>query len=492
VSTTATLVLTYGVTLVVSVFALGLDAFGRRSAGLVVAAAGLCLSAVAGLAAGILDTQAVTVGPIGVGGPASMVYGVIALVGAAALVGGFDSLRVRPSGASTAALVGFAVAAGGGTAAALDLTTVLLLIETLALASYALVAGARTARAGESALKYFVQGAVATGLFLFGMAVLVGLFDPSGQYAGLDLAGALTSEALRMPALVGSGLVMSAFLFKMGAFPFHSWAPDAYETAPVESAAFLAAGPKLAAIAAASIFVTVVSAGSSSPEPLILVAGVAVLSILVGSVAALRQRDYRRLLAYAGIAQAGYALIAIALPMAPLAVFFGSTYALAATGTFLAAAAFARIRPDWDGSVAGLAGLGRRAPLLSGAVAILLISLAGIPPFLGFWAKLIVFATALTAALGAAQSGSVYPWVLGGAVAVGILGSVISLGYYGAILRSLYFDSYDGAADGEREVGGSGGSATFVVVALALVVVVLSVLPLVLGPTAVFDFFIAS
>ena len=401
-NTTATLVLTYGVTLLASLLALGLDAFGRRFAGLAVVACGLGVSAIAGVAAGVLDTQAVTVGPIGVGGPASMVYGVIALVGAAAVTGGFDSLRTRASGGSTAALVGFAVAAGGGTAAALDLTTVLLLIETLALASYALVAGARTARAGESALKYFVQGAVATALFLFGMAVLVGLFDPTGQYAGLGLAGALASDALRMPALVGSGLVMSAFLFKMGAFPFHSWAPDAYETAPIESAAFLAAGPKLAAIAAASIFVTVVSAGADSTELLILVACVAVSSILVGSVAALRQRNYRRLLAYAGIAQAGYALIAIALPMAPLAVFFGSTYALAATGTFLAAAAFARVRPEWDGSIAGLAGLGRRAPLLSGAVAVLLLSLAGLPPFLGFWAKLIVFATALTAAFGSA------------------------------------------------------------------------------------------
>ncbi len=333
---------------------------------------------------------------------------------------------------------------------------------------------------------------MATALFLFGMAVLVGLFEPTGQYAGLGLAGALASDALRMPALVGSGLVLSAFLFKMGAFPFHSWAPDAYETAPIESAAFLAAGPKLAAIAAASIFVTVVSAGAKSTELLVLVACVAVLSILVGSVAALQQRNYRRLLAYAGIAQAGYALIAIALPMAPLAVFFGSTYALAATGTFLAAAAFARIRPEWDGSVAGLAGLGRRAPLLSGAVAVLLLSLAGLPPFLGFWAKLIVFATAMTAAFGGAPGGSAYSWALGGAVAVGILGSVISLGYYGSILRSLYFDSYDESTDEDAGVSRSGGSATVVVVVLAILVVVLSVLPLVFGPTAVFELFIAS
>ena len=143
-----------------------------------------------------------------------------------------------------------------------------------------------------------------------------------------------------------------------------------------------------------------------------------------------------------GIAQAGYALIAIALPMAPLAVFFGSTYALAATGTFLAAAAFERVRPEWDGSVAGLAGLGRRAPLLSGAVAVLLLSLAGLPPFLGFWAKLIVFATAMTR--GVRRRAGRFRRTHGHSVAQSPRVSSdrsISLGYYGAILRSLYFDT---------------------------------------------------
>ena len=227
----------------------------------------------------------------------------------------------------------------------------------------------------------------------------------------------------------------------MGAVPFHSWAPDAYETAPVESAAFLAAGPKLAAIGAMSVFVTVVASGPEATPILVVVAGIAVLSVLVGSVAALRQHDYRRMLAYAGIAQAGYALIAVALPMAPLAVFFGATYALAATGTFLAAAAFQRLRPHWDGSVAGLAGLGRRAPVLGGAVAVLLISLAGLPPLLGFWAKLVVFATGLSYAVASLAAQPVHSWSVSIAVIAGILGSIVSLGYYGAVLRSLFFDA---------------------------------------------------
>ena len=487
-----TLALTFGVTLAASILALGLDAFGRRSAALVTISAGLCVSAAAGITAGVMRTPSGSVGPVGVGGPSSMVYGVIALIGAAAVIGGLDSLKERANGGSIAALIAFGVAAGGGTAAALDLTTLLLLLETLALAGYALVASARTTRSSEAAMKYFVQGAVATGLFLFGMAILVGVYVPSGNYFGLSTVFASSTPLL--PAVAGAGLILSALAFKMGAVPFHSWAPDAYETAPVESAAFLVAGPKLAAIGATSVFVTVVATGPGTTSILVVVAVLAILSVLVGSVAALRQRNYRRLLAYAGIAQSGYALIAIALPMAPLAVFFGSTYALAATGTFVAAAAFQRLRPEWDGSVAGLAGLGRRAPLLGGAVAVLLISLAGLPPMLGFWAKLVVFATGLSYAVAGLSTTPVLSWSVALAVTAGILGSIVSLAYYGAILRALFFDTaepVEGRAEGESAPTQSGGSAAIVVVVIAVIVVALSILPLLVGPTALFDVFSA-
>ena len=454
-SATTTLFLTYGVTLIAAVVALALDAFGHRARAIMVVAAGLALSALGGFVAGVTHTQAMAAGPVGVGGPASMVYGVIASVGCAAVIGGSDPLRVRSNGGGVAALVAFAVAAGGGVSAALDLTTLLLLLETLALIGYALVAAAHTVRSGEAALKYFVQGAVATALFLFGMAVLVGLFEPSGEYSALGTM--LASRKLAMPALAGVGLVLSALIFKMGAVPFHSWAPDAYETAPAEAAAFLAAGPKLAAIGAAAVFVSAVATGPNTQRILVVVALLSVLSVIVGSLAALRQRDYRRMLAYAGIAQSGYALIAIALPNAPLAVFFGSTYAIAATGTFLAAIAFARLRPSWDGTVAGLAGLGRTAPVLSGAVGVLLISLAGIPPFLGFWAKLLVFGTGVSHAADTFATSPQLAWSLILAVGAGIVGSIISLGYYGAVLRSLFFDSAQDprSADGQGRSGRS-------------------------------------
>lgn len=491
-TTATTIFLTYGVTLTASIFALAGDAFGRRTAALVIVVAGLAVSAAGGLAAGVLHTRPGPFGTVAVGGPTSMLYGVIAFVGMAAVLGGFDSLRKRASGGSIAALVAFAVATGGGVAAALDLTTLLLLLETLALIGYALVAVAGTSRSAESSMKYFVQGAVATGFFLFGMAVLVGLYAPSGAY--VDLAKAFVSAKPLLPALAGAGLILAALVFKMGAVPFHSWAPDVYETAPVELAAFLASGPKLAAIGATAVFVSVVTAGADSMSLLVVVAAIAALSVLVGSIAALRQGNYRRLLAYAGIAQTGYALIAVAIPMAPLAVFYGSTYAIASTGTFLAAAAFARLRPEWDGSVAGLAGLGRRAPLLSGSVAILLISLAGLPPFLGFWAKLTVFGSGLTVASGRLAADPVYAWSIILAVVAGVVGSVVSLGYYGAVLRSLFFDATERSAEPIPQPdrpSSTGGSAVWMVVVLAVVVVALSALPLVVGSTALFDLFSA-
>ena len=503
--------LTFGAAGIGALAALALDAFGLRRAALSAAIAGTGVAAAAGMFAGVRPLPGDLIGTLQVGGPASMVFGVIALTGTAAVAGGWDDSCDRVSGGSIAGLIALGVLAAGATSAAIDLTTVLLAIETSAVCAYALVASARTSRSAEASMKYFVQGAVATGLFVFGMAVLLGVVDPTGRYD--TLAQAFIAPSPMLPALAGVGLVLSALTFKMGGAPFHSWAPDAYETAPAEAAAFLASGQKLGAIAAASVFVSIVASGSIAPRALAIALGLAVLSVLVGSLAALRQTNYRRLLGYAGVAQSGYALIAVALFTPPLAVFFGATYALAASGTFLSAAAFKRLRPEWDGSVKGLAGLGRQAPVLCGSLGVLLISLAGIPPFLGFWAKLLVFGTALNAA---AQNFATVPtvsWVLAVAVAAGLIGSVVSLGYYGSILRSLFFDEppapqyvdgvdaeafggeapeTDAEAESETDAAFAGsGSAGIVVVAIAALVALASIATMIFGSTAIFVLFSA-
>jgi len=166
------------------------------------------------------------------------------------------------------------------------------------------------------------------------------------------------------------------------------------------------------------------------------------------------------------------------------------------------------LRPEWDGSVAGLAGLGRQAPMLGGSVAVLLISLAGLPPFLGFWSKLIVFGTAISIAHQNLGSAPQVTWTLGSAVSLGLLGSVVSLAYYGSILRSLFMDTApelpiaQGALEKEpapelaSATGeGSGpaprrtGSAATVVMLLALLVTSAGVATVVLGSSALFELF---
>ncbi|NTU70272.1 MAG: hypothetical protein HGB10_00385 [Coriobacteriia bacterium] len=484
-NTALTISLTYGAAVLGSLIALTLDATGRRSSGVAYAAAGLALGSIAGLTAGVMRTAQSSFAGVGVGGPASMVFGVVALVGAAAIIGGSDSLRERSHGGSIAALIALSAVCAGAAAAALDLVTVLLLLETMALAGYALVSLSDDARSAEAAMKYFVQGAVATGLFLFGMAVLIGVYAPSGQYSALTES--LSGQPPSFAALGAAVLVLAGMAFKVGAVPFHSWAPDAYEVAPVPAAAYLASGAKLGAIGATSIFVTAVATSGTARNVLVVVAAISALSVLVGSITALAQVNYRRMLAYAGIAQAGYALVAVCLPIAPLAVFFASTYAIASAGTFLAADAFARVRPSWDGTVGGLAGLGRKSPILSGSLAVLFVSLAGLPPLLGFWAKLTVFGSGLSFGIAALEQSPVHGWAVITAVVVALVGSVISLGYYGAVLKSLYFES---APDAPADVATSSSSARTVAV-LALLIIVLSVLPLVLGPTGLFEYFAA-
>ena len=180
-----------------------------------------------------------------------------------------------------------------------------------------------------------MQGAIATGMLFMGLAVLIGGFVPSGAYD--LLAVTLSKPAVSTAALAGVLLVLSALAFKSSLVPFHSWAPDAYESARPEVAAFLASGPKLGAIGAMALFAVVATTGPLSNRVVVVLSVIAGLSILVGSVGALRQTSYTRMLGYAGVAQAGYAAIGVVILSPTAAVFFASTYAIATTGTFLAA-----------------------------------------------------------------------------------------------------------------------------------------------------------
>jgi NADH-quinone oxidoreductase subunit N len=332
-------------------------------------------------------------------------------------------------------------------------------------------------------MKYFVQGAIATGLLVLGLAVLVGAYSPDGSYAVLGTV--LEKPTPANPALLGVLLVVSALAFKIAASPFSAWAPDAYQSARSEVASALSSAPKLGAIGALALFVVVASTGALARQLLVPLALLSVLSVVVGSVGALRQRSYTRMLGYASVAQTGYALIGVAVLSPTAAVFFAATYALATTGTFMAATAFRRMRPDWDGTIDGLGGLGRTAPRTALGLSLLLVSLAGIPPMLGFWGKLQVFGAAVLAAGrafsvgGDSASGAVYALL----AVVGVVGSVISLAYYGSVLRALYFEREAGeACDPSESESGAAGWAVF---GLGVLLLVLGLMPIVFGVATV-------
>jgi NADH-quinone oxidoreductase subunit N len=215
---------------------------------------------------------------------------------------------------------------------------------------------------------------------------------------------------------------------------------------------------------------------------------IAVLSVVVGSTVALGTASYTRMLGYAGITQVGYALIALAAMGPSAAVAFAVTYAVGSTGAFLAAGWVKQVRPEWDGRIDSMSGLGAEHPFASAALTVILMSLAGIPPLYGFWGKFQAFGAAIGSSASFAEAGARGPalWLASLAV-VGIVGSIVSLGYYGAVIRAMYF-----AEKGVPEAPDStaSGTAGVTIVALAVVLLLAGLLPLVLGATSTVSVFL--
>lgn len=393
---------------------------------------------------------------------------------------GFLSVRAG-SRAGVAALVAIGAATGQVLLGASDVVILFVALELLALVAYALVASAGNDRSDEAAARYFVQGSVATGLAVLGLAVLVGLSAGASGYAELGTTlGAIAPGA----ALLGGMLLVSAMAFKLGAFPFHSWVPDAYETAPAGAAAFLSASAKAAAIGGFTLLLVRLTTIDAFLPVSAAVSIIAAASILFGNLAALRQTSIGRMLGYSAIAQAGYALVgASASPLASESVssvfLFSATYAVGAATAFLVLEYFTTVEPAWDGSIEGLAGFATKHPAASGALSVALLSMTGIPLTAGFWGKFFVF-------YGAAQNGLV--WL----VIIGLIGSAISFGYYGRVIRSLYIDAAADSEDAE-DAQGSGPSVrgrTWPSVVGAAVVLIAGVAPLVWGLSLVYALFL--
>jgi NADH-quinone oxidoreductase subunit N len=312
-------------------------------------------------------------------------------------------------------------------ASAADLLTLYIGLELQSLALYVLAAFQRSdTRSSEAGLKYFLLGALSSGIMLFGISLVYG-FAGTTQFAGLHTA--LGGDALALGALVGLVFTMVGLAFKVSAVPFHMWTPDVYEGAPTPVVAFFAAAPKVAAM---GLFTRLLleAFGGAQDSWQAIVAFMSVGSMFLGAVGAIGQTNFKRLMAYSSINNVGFALIGLAVGGAAGAasvLFYMAIYVVMTIGAFLA---ILDLR-DPDGrqieEIASLAGLNARRPGLAAALAFIMFSLAGIPPLLGFFPKLAVFRAAMDAGL--------YPLAI-----LGVVASVVGAYYYLRIVKTMYFD----------------------------------------------------
>ncbi|HEX3835346.1 MAG TPA: NADH-quinone oxidoreductase subunit NuoN [Steroidobacteraceae bacterium] len=308
-------------------------------------------------------------------------------------------------------------------ASANSMLTVYIGVELLALSVYAMVAFDRdNGIAAEAAMKYFVLGAIASGMLLYGMSILYGITGT----LGLDELAVRLGTVHSVGAVLGLTFVVVAVAFKLGAVPFHMWLPDVYEGAPTNVTLFIATAPKIAYFALALRLLTHGLAGTEHEWSQMLGA-LAVLSLILGNVVAIAQTNLKRMLAYSAISNVGFIILGFVsgTPSGYAAsLFFTLAYVLATLGTFgvmllLSSKGFEADRLD------DYKGLSSRDPLLALVMMVLMFSTAGVPPFIGFWAKLSIL-TQLW------ETGHI--WL----VIIGVLVSVIGAFYYLRIVVLMY------------------------------------------------------
>ena len=266
--------------------------------------------------------------------------------------------------------------------AANNLVMLFLGLEVGSIALYVLAGLARERRESEeAAIKYFLLGSFASAVFIYGVALI---YAGTGQFEILGIRQLLNDFVISSPAVIyiGIGLVVAGLGFKVSAAPFHTWAPDVYQGAPAGLVGYMAAVAKVAGFAAiARILLTAFSDLADTWLP--VVAGISVLSMVLGSVLALVQGDVRRLLAYSGVAHAGFIMTGVVGGATDGVLFYLAIYAIQLVGAFAVVAVVSG--PDGAGSsLDEYRGLGRRSPLLAGAFTILLLGMGGLPITSGF------------------------------------------------------------------------------------------------------------
>ncbi len=308
-----------------------------------------------------------------------------------------------------------------------DLITLYVGLELQSLSLYVIAAFRRdSARSAEAGLKYFGLGALSSGMLLYGASLVYG-FTGSTEFA--TIAAVVQPSGANLGLIVGLVFLMAGFAFKISAVPFHMWTPDVYEGAPTPVTAFFAAAPKLAAMAL-TVRVLVTAFPAVTVEWQQIVVFLAIASMALGAFAAIGQTNIKRLMAYSSIGHMGFALVGLAAGtpegVAGLIVYL-AIYLAMTLGTFaciLAMRRDGRMIEDID----ALSGLSRTNPVMAFMLAMLLFSLAGIPPLAGFFAKFYVFLAAIQAGLYALA-------------VIGVLLSVVAAYYYLRIVKLMYFDA---------------------------------------------------
>jgi NADH-quinone oxidoreductase subunit N len=341
-----------------------------------------------------------------------------------------------------------------------DLLLLFVALETFSLAFYVLAAFRRGRRdSQEASLKYFLTGSFASAFLLYGVALCYGALGTT-RFPGMATLIA-ASGPVRGLLPVGLALVLVGLAFKAAAVPFHMWTPDVYDGAPAPLSGFLAAGSKIAAYAAALRLLT-------SAFPLLLpqwrpaIGAVAVLTMVVGTVIGVAQTNVKRMFAYSAIAHSGFLLVGVAANNPEGisgSLFYLAAYSFTVLGAF--AVVYAVGGPGEERiNINDYRGLGRRHPLLATALALMLLSLAGIPPTIGFWAKVEVFGAGMKAGLG--------PLVV-----VGVLTSTIAAAFYLRLVAVMFLDGEEGWASAVKEkvapgLGVAVGLASLAVAAVGL------------------------
>ncbi|MDD2586761.1 MAG: NADH-quinone oxidoreductase subunit N [Syntrophomonadaceae bacterium] len=346
-----------------------------------------------------------------------LIAGILVMLSASKYIKRFAAKSSEFYGLMILATLGMMVLSASG-----DFITMYIGLELMTISFYILTAYLQSdKRSSEAGLKYLILGAISSAVLLFGMSLVYAM---TGTTIISEIAGAWTMQPAMAAGLV---MIIAGFAFKISVIPFHMWAPDIYQGAPIPVTTYLAVGSKAAAFAAlVRVFMLAFPPGSISFNWNIILAVLAVLTMVIGNLIALTQKNVKRLLAYSSIAQAGYILVGLVAANTyglKGVLFYAMLYVFSNTGAFAVATAVEVDAGSTD--IDAFNGLAKRSPMLAAIMTVCMLSLAGIPPMAGFVGKFYLFS-------GAIQAG--YLWV----AIIGLVMSMVSVYYYLGVAKAMY------------------------------------------------------